>query len=402
MPLTEPGGLRGDPRRLIAILRAVHMTHLIDFMIMMPLGSHFIRAFGMPASGLGALVFAYTVSAGIAGVVVGSVIDRFDRRRLLRIVYCGFLLSLLLTASAGSADALLGARLLAGTCGGVLSAMIQTIVADAVPPERRASALGRVMTGHALAAVLGVPLGLALASALGWRSVFAALALLSVVAAYGVARHVPALPHARELATSRADSVAAAFTARRSATAFALTFAVTFSAYAVVAYVAPYWVGNVGIAESELPLVYLGAGALSFFTSPLAGRLADRHGRCTVFALAMLLSAAAILLVTDAPRLPLGAALALGWVFFVVVYARWVPALALLSEVPAPASRGAFMMWNGVVTQLGMGAGALFTGSVIERAADGSLQGFDTVSYVAAAVSLIAIALGRLIADTRR
>ncbi|WP_246265798.1 MFS transporter [Aromatoleum diolicum] len=385
--------------RLIAVLRAAHMTHLIDFMIMMPLGAYFIRSLGAAPSDLGRLVFAYTVSAGVSGVLVSGVIDRFDRRSVLLAGYGGFTTSLLLTAFAPSLDALVGARIVAGVTGGVLSAMIQAMVVEVVPPSLRASAIGRVTTGHALAAVIGVPAGLALASALDWRSSFLAVWGLALFVLVGIRRHVPSLPGKTVVGAQGAAPrrPGASLVELRSLAGFLLTFAVTFSAYAVIAYIAPYWVGNVGVAEAWLPLVYLLAGAMSLHTSPLAGRLADRHGRFGVFALATLLSVVGIVLATHAPRLPLVPALALGGGFFVFIYARWVPCVAMLSDVPPPASRGAFLMLNGVTTQLGMGAGAIFSGSVIELEAGGRLSGFDTIGLVAAAISLAAIALARFI-----
>lgn len=385
--------------RLIAVLRAAHMTHLIDFMIMMPLGAHFIAAFNATPADLGRLVFAYTASAGLSGVIVSAVIDRFDRGRVLRFVYAAFLLSLLVTAFAGSLDALVVARILAGVTGGVLSALIQSVVAELITPAQRATAIGRVMSGHALSAVIGVPAGLWVAAALGWQAPF--IVVLAIAAAVLVAlnRHMPPVPARHAVVSSNPTGDIETEVSLRQALAgrtlggLCLTFLVTASCYAVIAYIAPYWLRNVGIAEARLPWLYLLAGAISFFTTPLSGRLADRHGRFPVFAVTTLLSCAGILLATHAPALALPAALCVSSLFFVTVYARWVPTVAILAELPPPPVRGAFMMLNGVTTQLGMGAGAMFSGALIEIGADGQLSGFGTVGIFAALLSLVAIAL---------
>ncbi|NMG31308.1 MFS transporter [Aromatoleum evansii] len=379
--------------RLIAVLRAAHMTHLIDFMVMMPLGAHFIAAFGAKPADLGRLVFAYTASAGLSGVIVSAVIDRFDRGRVLRVVYAAFLLSLVVTAFASSLDALVVARVVAGITGGVLSALIQSVVAEVIPPAQRASAIGRVMSGHALSAVIGVPAGLWVAAAFGWQGPFIAVLAIASAVLVGLGRHMPSMPARRAASDVAAGISLRNVLAGRALAGLGLTFLVTASCYAVIAYIAPYWIKNVGISEARLPWVYLLAGAVSFFTTPHSGRMADRHGRFPVFAVTTVLSVGGILLATHAPALALPGALVVSSLFFVTVYARWVPTVAILAELPPPPVRGAFMMLNGVITQLGMGAGAMFSGALIAIGADGRLSGFGTVGVVAALLSLFAIAL---------
>lgn len=368
------------------------MTHLVDFMLFMPLGPQLLRALGMPLAALGELVFAYTASAGIAGLALGATIHRFSRRKLLLLVYAGFGLSLLLTVLASSFAWLLAARVLAGACGGVLSSLVQATVADFVPLERRAAAIGIVMTGHALAWVIGVPLGLALASALDWRAGFALLLLLVWPLMLGIRRHVPCLDSALHPAVPAGGARMPGLRELGGlAPAFLLTFAISGSAYALGAYFAPYWVGNVGVSEGQLPLVFLASGALSLYTSPRIGRLADRHGRFRVFLVAVLASVLTIALASRSGPLALWLAVVLGAAFFVTVYGRWIPTLALLSEWPPASLRGGFMMLNGVVTQLSMGAGALFAGWLIVFDDAGRITGFARVGEIAILVSLCAI-----------
>ncbi|MBS0598221.1 MAG: MFS transporter [Proteobacteria bacterium] len=365
------------------------MTHLVDFMIIMPLGPQLLRALGMPPTALGQLVFAYTLSAGLTGLALGATIHRFSRRTLLLAVYAGFALALVATFTAGGFAGLLLARVVAGACGGVLSSLVHATVADHVVPERRAAALGKVMTGHALASVIGVPLGLGIASALGWRAPFALLLILVLPLWHVASRCVPRATEALPAAASGPVTGLRGLLAW--SPAFALTFAVSASAYALVAYFAPYWLGTVGVGEAGLPFVFLAAGALSLYTSPRLGRLADRHGRLKVFICATLVSVPTIALASRSGPLPTWIAVALGATFLVTLYGRWIPALALLSEWPPHSLRGGFMMTNGVVTQLSMGVGAMLAGRMISIDAAGRLEGFGQVGDAAIVVSLCAI-----------
>ena len=88
----------------------------------------------------------------------------------------------------------------------------------------------------------------------------------------------------------------------------------------------------------------------------------------------------------------------LGAGFFVIVYGRWIPALALLSEWPSASQRGGFMMVNGVVTQLSMGVGALAAGAMLAFDEAGRVSGFERVGDMAIVVTVLAMVIAWLLA----
>ena len=66
------------PRRerwLLLTLAGIQFTHILDFMIMMPLGPQFTRIFGISNAQFGLLVSAYTLSAGLSGLLASTAID---------------------------------------------------------------------------------------------------------------------------------------------------------------------------------------------------------------------------------------------------------------------------------------------------------------------------------------
>jgi predicted MFS family arabinose efflux permease len=69
--------------RLLLVLAAVQFTHVVDFMIMMPLGPQFMRLFGIDPRQFGFLVSAYTFAAAASGFLAAFRIDRADRKRAL-------------------------------------------------------------------------------------------------------------------------------------------------------------------------------------------------------------------------------------------------------------------------------------------------------------------------------
>ena len=81
------------PRRerwLLFTLAGIQFTHILDFMIMMPLGPQFTQLFGISDAQFGLLVSAYTLSAGVSGLLASTYIDRFGRKRLLLVLYALF------------------------------------------------------------------------------------------------------------------------------------------------------------------------------------------------------------------------------------------------------------------------------------------------------------------------
>src|SRR5204863_2348323 len=95
---------------------------------------------------------------------------------LLLFAYAGFIAGTMACALSQDATTLLGARALSGAFGGLSISMVMSIIGDVVPAERRASAIGIVMTAFSVAAAVGVPFGLQLAQHFSWEAPFFMLA----------------------------------------------------------------------------------------------------------------------------------------------------------------------------------------------------------------------------------
>src|SRR5246127_179436 len=97
VPHTAPPS-RYSERTLLLLLAAVQFTHILDFMVMMPLGEQLMREFTIGPGKFSQLVAAYTLSAGIVGLLTAPFMDRFDRRKILLFAYAGFFLGTLACA----------------------------------------------------------------------------------------------------------------------------------------------------------------------------------------------------------------------------------------------------------------------------------------------------------------
>jgi predicted MFS family arabinose efflux permease len=130
-----------DERYFLLTLAGIQFSHILDFMIMMPLGPVLMKAFGIGTHAFGLLVASYSFSAAISGILAATFVDLFERKRLLLIAFGLFALSTLACALAPSYSMLMVARGLAGVFGGIMGALVQTMIGDAIPfPAGRAPA----------------------------------------------------------------------------------------------------------------------------------------------------------------------------------------------------------------------------------------------------------------------
>jgi len=386
-------------RSILLILLGVQFTHLMDFMVLMPLGPQFMRIWEITPAEFAILVSAYTLSAAVASVLCGFYIDRFDRKRALLLLYGGFTISTLLCAAAPDFYSLLAARTVTGAFGGIAGAAVYAIVGDIIPDARRGTAMGIVMTAFPISAVAGVPLGLTLANMFDWRAPFVFLAAVSVIVLILAVWLLPRMDSHVAQARSRHPwrQAITVFSDRNHLRALTLTAVMIFGGFSVIPFIAPYMVANVGLAETDLPWLYFFGGAATVFTSRLWGRMSDRHGKYRMFTIISCISIIPLLLATNLPPAPLWAAIGVMVLFMIFVSGRFVPAMAIVTGASQPALRGAFMSFNSAIQQLGSSAASLSSGFIIGHTASGRLTGYWISGLIAVGCTVTAIWLARKI-----
>jgi predicted MFS family arabinose efflux permease len=388
-----------NERLLLLILAAIQFTATVDFLIILPLGPQYMRVFGINPGQFGLIVSSYAISAGISGVATGFVLDRFDRKRALLVLYLGFTLGTLFCALAPTYHLLVLARCVAGAFGGVAGALILAIIGDVVPEERRGAAMGLVMSSFSVASICGVPIGLILANSVGWHLPFYVLAGLSFVILAVAARVLPSLRG--HLQTGRAQHPVARMLAVLSHSdhqmAFLFMALLSFTGFIVFPNIANYMVCNVGLTEKQLPLIYLAGGIATVFSLNWIGRWSDHSGKLRVFTLMSLAATIPLLLVTNLPRVSLLTAVSASTLLMVCMSGRVVPAMAMLTASIEPQYRGAFMSLNSSVQQFACGLAAYASGLVLVQAPDGELMHFGALGVASIICALVCIYLARFL-----
>jgi MFS transporter, DHA1 family, inner membrane transport protein len=383
-------------RRLLWLLARTQFTVIMDFMVMMPLGPQIMHTFGIGPAAFATAVSVYSLCSGASGLLAATYVDRFDRRRLLLTVYGLFTLANLACALSGSYSMLLFARAFAGVTGGVLGSIIMAVLSDVIPPARRGAATGVVMSSFALAAMAGVPAGIAIGAHFGWSAPFFLLTALTVLIWLGARRTIP--PLAEHLAGNRSQTLGEVLsglwrllTNPRHLRAFVLTFVMMGSHMLVIPFISPVLVANHGVPPQNLSWLYVAGGAASFFSSRAVGKLADRYGRRRVFVGAALLAFIPVLVMTHLPDWPFIGMLLFFPFFMVILSSRMVPMQALMTTVPAPQVRGAFLSANSAVMSVGTGVGAWLGGLLLSGGASGRIEGYGLNGWLAVAAGLFCV-----------
>jgi len=371
-------------RRLLLLLAAVQFTHVLDFMVMLPLGPQLMRELHIGPAGFSALLGCYSVASGLAGFFGSTFIDRFERRSLLLLTYLGFIVGTLGCALAHSAPMLAVARSICGVFGGLCGSLVMTVASDLIPPQRRAAGLGLVTTSFSAAAAFGVPMGLALANRFNWEAPFWGVAVLSVLLCGLISVNLPTLKeHIHPTARFGFAPILEVVRDSNARRALAFYGMLVFAHFTIIPMLAPYLIGNVHLAENQLFLVYLVGGLLSLFSTPRVGRMADDLGRVRVYAGLVGFAILITLGITHARPMPLFWLVLLGGSFFVFASGRFIPAQAILSLAVPPHRRGAFLSLSCCARDIMAGLTTAVGGWLVVKTPTGEIVGYDRLGWMA-------------------
>ncbi len=335
---------------------------------------------GIPAAGL--LVSGYALGVAAGAPLLAMLTARMERRHALLLLLGLFIAGNALCAIAPSYPVLMLARVLAAFCHGSFFGIGAVVAAHVVPREQRAQAIALMFAGLTLANVLGVPFGTFLGQWAGWRSTFAAVTGLGVLAAIAVWRYVPPLPDLvapqlrRELRVLRDPQVLRAL---------AMTVLGFGGVFTVFTYIAPILQqqAHVSVAATGWVLVLFGAGTT--LGNLLGGRLAD--WRLMPALIGILAVLALVLLGFAWTMLHTVAAIVTVFVWGVAAFAT-VPPLQMRVVQQAGEAPNLASTLNIAAFNLGNALGALLGGAVIAAG-----FGLPAVSLAGAAVAALGLAV---------
>ncbi len=383
---------------LLLLLASINFTHIMDFMIIMPLGGYLIPLFKINPQQFSIIVSSYTFAAGIIGFSAAFFVDRYDRKKVLLIGYGGFLIGTFACAFATSYELLILARILAGGFGGLISAQVLSIIGDTFPFEKRGRAMGILMTAFAFASAVGVPTGLYLAKSFGWHIPFIVIGGVGCIVIVFVYVYVPKMVGHIAKSDKKVNPFDVINHIKKSANqqrALLLMVALMLAHFSIIPFIAPFMEFNIGFTKDQVTLIYLVGGLVSIVSGPLVGSMADKYGKFKIFAIFCLLSIIPVYLITNMPKIDYQYVLVVTAFFFIFAGGRIIPAQAIITSVVHPQQRGGFMSINSSVQQLSTGCSAMLAGFIVQKTETGQLMNYHYVGYIGIALTIVCIFLAR-------
>jgi MFS family permease len=123
------------------------------------------------------------------------------------------------------------------------------------------------------------------------------------------------------------------------------------------------------------------------------GKLADRIGKFNLFFSGTAISMAMVAIYTHLQVTPLWVVTALNIILFVGISSRMISSSALISAIPQPQDRGAFMAINSAIQQLSGGVAAALAGIIVVKTESGYLENYPELGYVVMVSMVIALVM---------
>ncbi|MGK5546804.1 MFS transporter [Streptomyces sp. URMC 127] len=334
----------------------------------------------IPAAGLLVSGFAIGIIVGAPTLTVATL--RMRRKTVLQSAVLLFIAGSLLSAIAPNYWILMIGRILSAMAVGAVYGVGSVVVANLVPPNRRAGAIALMFAGATAATVFGVPLGTLVGQHLGWRATFWVVTGIGVVGLLAITGLIPSTPNEappsirNELRTFRRPQVW-------------LTLAMTACSFGAIAatftYITPLLTDVTGFSEGTVTILLFVVGAGLFAGNYVGGKWADRSlmpALIGLFSLFVVVLAAFTPAIHNKP-----AAVVVAFLFGVAGYGLvpgcQVRVVAKAEGAPTLASATNISAFN-----VGVTAGSALGGAAISAG-----WGYVSVTWVSAAIAVAGLLL---------
>ncbi|GGE56646.1 MFS transporter [Pullulanibacillus camelliae] len=310
----------------------------------------------------GLLITVFSLTFAISSPVLMTLTARIERKRLTLVVLLIFFLGNVIAIISPSYAILFFARIVSASSGSLLVVLCVTIASNIVSEAYRARAIGIVFMGISASLVLGVPIGLLLGQAFGWRSPFVMIAILTLLSIAGVyflmdtIMPQPSIPFLQQMRTLKNKKV---FFAQLT------SFLFLAGHLTLYAYLTPFLETELGLGGTWVSIVYLIFGIAAVIGGGFGGTLADRIGTVPTLLLVIVFFALSIFILPyTTMSLPL----------FLIVMMIWsmlswaiTPAMQSYLIAAAPEAADIQQSLNNSALHFGIAFGSMIGGLVLEH-----------------------------------
>lgn len=371
--------------RLLRVLSVATFIIFFQAFMVAPIIPRLALEFGRAPSVVGNVVPAYLIPYGMATLVYGLIADRFGIWRVMAASLATFAILTVLTATAGSVEAIVVWRVLTGLGASGVVPLALALIGRLYSYERRGRPLGWLFGAMAGGMAFGSTFGAIAEPLIGWRGLFVGVGVGGGITllALLVSRH--AIAHAVQPVAGGAAMLIAGYRSLladprgRRTYAFVLLNSIFHSG--VFTWLGLYFEARYGLGPVGIGLALLGYGVPGFLLGPMIGRTVDRTGRSRLLPFGLAIGAAAAgVLTLDLPLL--GAAVAV--TLLSLGYDMTQPLLAGIVTSLSAQRPGQAMGLNVFMLFVGFGLGSLIFGALLTSGFEKPLGMFATVELALA------------------
>lgn len=384
-------GMRRQWASLAGIAVAAFVFNSSEFMpvsLLTDIGA----SFGTDESTTGLLVSGYAWAVMLLSVPLMVLATRLEFRRLLLVVVAVFLAGQVLTALSVSYGMMMASRLVVACAHAVFWAIAAPVAVRLVPASKRSVALSAVVTGSAVAMIVGLPLGRAIGLIAGWRLTFAVVAGVAALLLAYLAVVLPWIPGAEKFGLSRLPEL---FRNKALVGLFVLTALYATGYYTGYSYIEPFLLQVGGLGETAVTVALSVFGVAGVVGSAACARLYPRF-RFPYLCIVTAGVALSLLLMLPAALGGLAVVFAACSLWGVCATSCSVVYQAEIINVSTPETETVAMAFFSGIFNFGIGTGALMGGQVVRRIGMGDVFVVGGIVGVTAALYCAFVLVRRL------
>ncbi|MCR2822270.1 MFS transporter [Lederbergia panacisoli] len=223
----------------------------------------------------GQLITVFALIYAIAGPVLLMLTSKIERKKLYLASLFAFILGNIMTYFSQNFTFMMTARVITAMSTALIVVLSLTIAAKIAAPTHQAKAVGLIYMGISSALVLGVPLGILISNAFGWRVLFLGIALLALVSMALIFIFLEQIPGEKTIPLSQ--QLKAVASAKISSAHLATLFMLA-GHYTLYAYFTPFLETNLHLNSYWISICYFVFGIAAISGGAFGGILSDRIG----------------------------------------------------------------------------------------------------------------------------